>query len=255
MRYFFCLLLYIFLCSCAQKNYVYFEGLTDETGNYVGSYQLPEEPRIKFGTVLGIRISSANAESDRLYNGGMAVGMATPSNEYQGPRYLVDSRGDIELPLLGTLQVSNLTRSELRYKLKGMLTQYLKDPAVDVRFLNTTVTVIGEVAMPSTFDIPSENFTILQALGEAGDLTVYGRRDGVTVVREINGRRTAAKLDLNDAAIFESPYYFLQANDVVYVEPLKSKSEQASLSRSNISIVVSILSVLAIILVQGGGGR
>jgi polysaccharide export outer membrane protein len=253
MRYFFCLLLYIFLCSCAQKNYVYFEGLTDETGNYVGTYQLPEEPRVKFGTVLGIKISSANAESDRLYNGGMDVGMASPSNEYQGPRYLVDSRGGIELPLLGTLQVSNLTRSELRHKLKEMLTQYLKDPAVDVRFLNTTVTVIGEVGMPATFDIPSENFTILQALGKAGDLTVYGRRDRVTVVREINGQRTAAKLNLNDAGIFDSPYYFLQANDVIYVEPLKSKSEQASLSRSNISIVVSVLSVLAILLVQGGG--
>lgn len=253
MRYVFCILLYIFLFSCAQKNFVYFEGLTDETGNFMGSYRLPEEPRIKFGTVLGIRISSANAESDRRYNGGMEVGMAISSNEYQGPRYLVDSRGDIELPLLGSIQVSNLTRSELRYKLKGMLTPYLKDPAVDVRFLNSTVTVIGEVALPATFDIPSENFTILQALGKAGDLTVYGRRDRVTVVREVNGQRMATQLDLNDAAIFDSPYYFLQANDVIYVEPLKSKAEQASLSRSNISIILSGLSILAIVLVQGGG--
>ena len=233
------------LSSCSRHNFVYFENLTDEAGQYRGSYRLPEEQRIKIGAELGIRVSSTSAESDRVYNGGLTESGGIP-------RYTVDAHGNIEMPLLGVLAVANLTRSELRYKLKGLLTEQLQNPAVDIQFLNNTVTVIGEVTQPQTFDIAGDHFTLLQALGKAGDLTAYGKRDRVTVIREVNGQRTAARLSLNDPALFDSPYYFLQANDVVYVEPVKTKAEQASVSRANISIAVSILSVIAIVLVQGG---
>lgn len=231
--------------SCAKRNFVYFENLTDASGQYVGEYKLPAEPRIKIGSELGIRVSSLSPQSDQVYNGGLTQTATLP-------RYVVDAQGNIELPLLGSIKVVDLTRSELRERIKGLVSESLQKPAVDVQFLNNTITVIGEVTEPQTFTISGDQFTLLQALGQAGDLTVYGKRDRVTVIREVNGRRTAARLDLNDPALFDSPYYFLQANDVVYVEPVKTKAEQASVSRANISIAVSILSVIAIVLVQGG---
>ena len=138
--------------------------------------------------------------------------------------YLVTRNGTIDFPMLGTLNVIGLTTDELRDTLKEKLTPFLNEPVVMVRFLNFRITVLGEVASPNTFLVGNERVTILDALGQAGDITPYGNRTNVLVVREQNGQRQTARLNLQDRNIFKSPFFYLQQNDVVYVEPLKVRT-------------------------------
>ena len=138
--------------------------------------------------------------------------------------YLVTREGTIDFPMLGTIEVIGLTTDELRDTLKEKLVPFLNDPVVMVRFLNFRVTVLGEVATPNTFFVGNERMTILDALGQAGDITPYGNRTNVLVIREQNGQRQTTRLNLQDRNIFESPFFYLQQNDVVYVEPMKVRT-------------------------------
>jgi polysaccharide export outer membrane protein len=239
----FLLLTLLFLSGCNRRNLAYLENLVGPDGTYNGTYTPPGEQRIRVGDLLSISVSSASQETDRLFNRGVEG----PEQSIQG--YLVDAEGTIEFPVIGKVEVLGLTKAELRDRLRERLSEYLQNPAVIIRFRNVTVTVLGEVENPSTFTVPNESITLLQALGMAGDMTVYGKREEVLVIREVNGVRTAARLNLQDPATLNSPYYFLQSNDVVYVEPVDAKAEQASLSRSNISIAVSVLSIITFLIV------
>ena len=138
--------------------------------------------------------------------------------------YLVDSEGYIDVPVLGKIFVAGLTFQELKEQLLQQLATYLKDPVVVVRFLNFRVTVLGEVSNPSTFLLANERVTLLDALGQAGDITPYGNRTNILVIREQNGERNFGRLNIQDREIFQSPYFYLQQNDVVYVEPLEEKT-------------------------------
>lgn len=138
--------------------------------------------------------------------------------------YLVDSEGYIDMPIMGKVYVAGLTFQELKQILIDELDTYLKEPIVVIRFLNFRVTVLGEVASPSTFFMANERVTLLDALGQAGDITPYGNRTNILVIREQDGERTFGYLNLQDRAIFQSPYFYLQQNDVVYVEPLEEKT-------------------------------
>ena len=134
--------------------------------------------------------------------------------------YLVASDGTIDFPLLGSLTVAGLSTDEVRLLLLEKLEPFLKDPVIMVRFLNFRITVLGEVGGPGTFFVANERVTVLDMIGQAGDITPYGNRTNVLVVREHNGQRVFGRLDLQDREIFQSPYFYLQQNDVVYVEPL-----------------------------------
>ena len=138
--------------------------------------------------------------------------------------YLVSRQGTIDFPQLGTINVIGLTTEDLRDTLKQKLVPYLNDPVVMVRFLNFRITVLGEVTSPNTFFVANERVTILDALGQAGDITPYGNRTNVLVIREQNGQRQTGRLNLQDRDIFTSPFFYLQQNDVVYVEPLKVRT-------------------------------
>lgn len=138
--------------------------------------------------------------------------------------YLVNSGGVIDFPVLGEIGVAGKTMDELKTALADELKVYLKDPVIVVRFLNFRVTVLGEVNHPSTFFLSNERVTLLDALGQAGDLTSYANRKNVLVIREQNGERTFGSLDLQNRRIFESPYFYLQQNDVIYIEPLDEKT-------------------------------
>lgn len=137
--------------------------------------------------------------------------------------FLVDSNGDIDYPVLGKIQVAKMTIPQLKENLVKRLKTYIKDPTVNIRRVNFRITVLGEVAKPGSFIINSERVTVLEALGLAGDMTPYSDRRRVMVVREQNGKTTFEKLDLQSADFFKSPYYFLQQNDVVYIDPTKNK--------------------------------
>jgi len=152
--------------------------------------------------------------------------------------------------VLGKIPLGGLTIEEATDKITALLQSEAKNPIVNIKLLNFKITVIGEVNVPSTYPVPIERINIIQAIGMAGDLTIFGKRDNVLLIREIEGERTTARLDLTTKEIFNSPYYYLQQNDIIYVQPTKARTEQASLARSNISIALSVISILAFSLIQ-----
>ena len=148
--------------------------------------------------------------------------------------YIVDNSGDINFPSLGTVHVSGLNRWELQELIKDKLSDsgLLRDAVVTVEFLNFKVSVLGEVTAPGTYTVTGDKITILQALALARDLTIYGQRDNVRVIREQNGKRQIYVLNLTDSEIFSSPAYYLQQNDVVYVTPSKVRAGQGEINEN-----------------------
>lgn len=203
--------------------------------------------RIKPDDLLSIVIVSASPELSAPFNATQGVGSATSGAVGSGtaPGYLVDKKGTIQFYKLGDVAVTGLTRGELKEKLQKELTPYLKDPVVTVRFLNQRITVLGEVSRPGTVPLVTDQMTVLEALGQSGDLTTYGRRENVLVIRQTEKGKEFRHLNLLDHSIFTSPYYYLQNEDVVYVEPdVKRKTGQNVQTVSYILSAVSILSVL-----------
>jgi len=131
--------------------------------------------------------------------------------------------------------------------MRNEINEYVKDPIVNVRYMNFKVTVIGEVNRPTTFTSDKEQINVLEALGMAGDMTAHGKRENVLVIREIDGKRQLARLDLNSSTAFESPYFYLQQNDIVYVEPSETKERQTNRNPNTIPIVMAVLSAVTII--------
>lgn len=207
------------------------------------------EVKIHNDDLLAIMVNSKNPELALPFNMPLVsyqVGYQSGYNQ-RILGYLVDSDGNIDFPILGKIHVAGMTRKELTEYLKQRLMDedYIKDPIVTVQFLNFKISVMGEVNRPGSFDISSDRITLLEALSKAGDLTIYGRRDRVAVIREVDGVRTILYHDLRSSDIFQSPCYYLQQNDIVYVEPNKVKTGQSRINQNNsVSVWTSVLSVL-----------
>ena len=239
--------------SCGtQRNLTYFSNLRDST-----EYRVPIQnhivPKIQENDLLSISVSSLSTESNRLFNNAALptagnstpAELASPSNE----GYLVDRSGSVNLPAIGKVKLAGLTREEATDKLTTIIGEnYVKSPVVNVRFLNFKVTVIGEVSRPSTFTVPTERINVLEALGLAGDMTGFGKRENVLIIREKDGSRSMTRLNLNNKDVLNSPYFYLQQNDIVYVEPDKTRALQVSKRSVNLPIYVSIASVIAILM-------
>ena len=203
---------------------------------------------------LSIIVSCRNPEQVAMFNlpvvsyyAGSEIAVAGAQQRLSG--YVVDNEGCIDFPVLGKIEVAGLTRWELAEFIKKKLIAdgLLNDPMVTVEFMNFKVSVIGEVGAPGTYAIGGDKVTVLQAIGLAKDLTIYGRRDNVSVIREQNGQRVIYQVDLTDVDMFKSPAYYLQQNDVVYVEPNKNKARQATIDDKGLritSIAVSSGSIL-----------
>ena len=245
------------LFSCSKRSLLYFSS-TNEAVRMEHRISSTNEvdPKIQPNDLLSITVTSLSPEANVLFNKGevIAVGNAggytnnAPSVFSEG--YLVDKQGEIDFPVLGRIQVGGITKAEAKAKINSQLMRYLKEPVVNIRFLNFRVTVVGEVSRPSTFTIPSEKITILEAIGMAGDLTIYGKRDNILLIREESGEKTLVRLNLNSKELLDSPYFYLQQNDVVYVEPNKARAAQASNARNNITLGLSIASLISIILTR-----
>lgn len=160
--------------------------------------------------------------------------------------YLIDVNGNIEFPVLGTIKMQGLSRVEATAMLKKRLSEYIKDPIVNIRLTNFTVTILGEVKNPGTYTIEDERVSLTEALGLAGDLTIYGKRDNVLLIREANGEKRYAKLNLGSINVLNSPNYYLTQNDVIYVEPNKAKVRSSSYNQNN-GIIIAAISTLATI--------
>ncbi len=168
-----------------------------------------------------------------------------------GPTYLVDSKGDILFPIIGKLNTNGKTIEQLRDEVKERLKQYVKDPGVIIRNTNFKVTVLGEVSRPGTYVIPDgQSMTVLGVLGMAGDLTIYGQRKNVLVIRNVDGNTTKQYIDLTNAELINSPFYYIKQNDVIYVSPNNTKKNssafgpQAGIFISIASVVVGLLALL-----------
>ena len=169
-------------------------------------------------------------------------------------QYLVDNDGNIQFPIVGSLHVAGLTKNECQDLIKSKVKPYLaesENPVVTVSMSSYRVTVAGEVTRPSVVPVSTEKMSVLEALAQAGDLTIYGRRDNVLLIREdANGQKEAHRLNLNDANIINSPYYYVQQNDYIYVEPNKTKAKNSDIGQSTtlwfsfVSILTSVASLV-----------
>ncbi|HEY8959952.1 polysaccharide biosynthesis/export family protein [Chitinophaga sp.] len=236
----------------STKNAVYFNDVRD-------TVLLPSDssldPRIQKNDILQINVSSLNPEDVIIYNvsnmtSASGAGGANAGAGAMLGGFLVDEQGYIQYPILGSIKVTGLTKKALTVYLHDQLVErkLLVDPVVSIRFLNYRVTILGEVNKPTVVNVTNEKISVLEALGMAGDITVFGKRNNILLIREIDGQRIIRRIDLNDKRVLNSPYYFLQPNDILYVEPNKSKVATADRSRQVLPIILSSLSLLVIIL-------
>ncbi|NTS43761.1 polysaccharide export protein [Flavisolibacter sp. BT320] len=195
--------------------------------------------KIKPGDQLVITIASASPELSTLFN-------TAPGGEAGTGGYLVDKEGNITLYKLGDVKVAGLTRTELKTKLLKDLSPYLKDPVVTVRFANHRVTVLGEVGNPGVINLTGEGITLLEAIGQSGDLTENGKRDRILVIRQAEEGKEFRHLNLLDHSVFTSPYFYLRNEDVVYVEPEEKK--ETPKTQQTISYIITGISILSLII-------
>jgi polysaccharide export outer membrane protein len=250
----------ITITSCAdQKKYIYFQKANNQsdTLNVAKAYI----PKIQSGDVLSIYVSSLNPAASSFFNpfaGSAGIGdnssasglsEATPGlSQPAATGFLVDDAGIIEVPIIGNVKVRGLTTSVARDTIKNRLKFYLKEPTVNVRFLNYKISVMGEVARPSVYVIPNEKVTIPEALSMAGDLTIFGKRENVLIIRDTDGKKEFGRVNLNNRDVFTSPYYYLHSGDVVYVEQGKGKIAQSDNAYRILPIVISALTLIALII-------
>ena len=245
----------IFFTSCSVRNLAYLSDLNEQDA-YQEKIANTTESKIQPDDLLSVSVVSLSPESNDLFNRGEmpVVGIVSnfsatnASSTIYKEGYLVDKEGFIDFPVLGRVKIGGLSKTEAKAMLTTQLENYLKEPIVNIRYLNFKITVVGEVSKPSTFIIPSEKISILEALGMAGDMTHFGKRENVLLIREVEGVRTVTRLNLNNKEILNSPYYYLQQNDIVYVEPDRIKAVQASTNTRNLSILSAALSLATFVL-------
>jgi len=203
-------------------------------------------PKIQPLDILTISVTAADPKVTAPFN---PIATNSPTNINSSlemalrPTYTVDIDGNIQFPMLGKVKVAGLTRLEAISILRDKLSKYINDPNVNMNFNNFRITVLGEVAKPGSFTVPTERITVLEALGLAGDLTNRGIRTNILVVRESNGEKYMERLDLTQQNVLNSPFYYLAQNDVVYVEPNKAQINNSKLG-ANTNIIISIASLL-----------
>ena len=246
----------LFLASCATPEDFYYlrdagnEKIADQAIDSTAS-----NPTIAIGDQLSIVLTSASVELNTLINaanfggtggGNMAQGgMVSPVFGY-----LVDANGEIEFPMIGRMKVAGKRMTSIQKDLEAVLVDYVKDPAVAIRRLNFRVTVIGEVARPGIVQIQYDRMNILQALAQAGDLTIFAQRENILLVRETPQGKETVRLSLYDKSLLSSPYYWLQSGDILYVQPNKTKVNTNTTFFQVWPTIISSVSILLVIVNQ-----
>jgi len=243
-------------CSSSKK-IAYLQGSEELTAEEYAQTTPLYDARIMPKDLLTVIVSTTDPEASRPFNlvtPTVNMGLTTTASSTQGQlqTYLVDNNGQINFPVLGMITLKGLTKREAEQKVTDLLGKYLKEqPVVTVSFVNYKISVIGEVARPNTFTIVNEKVNILEALAMAGDMTIWGKRDNVKIIREdADGNKQVIVMNLNDRELLFSPYFYLQQNDVVYVEPNKTKAKNSDIGSatgiwlSATSIVISVATLL-----------
>ena len=249
-HYLFLLLLINVLSSCSStKQATYFSNASDTT---ILTRLDEAETLIQKNDMLSVYISSLNPEASAVFNApnSQATTTSTTTGSASAGGYLVNTDGNIQIPILGNIKAAGLTKKQLKADITNSIIdkKLLIDPIVTIRHLNYEVTVIGEVSRPTVINVPNEKISLLKALGIAGDITVFGKKDNVMLIREIEGKRKVKRIDLNSNNFLTSPYYYLQPNDIIYVEANKFKVMNANRNQQLLPTILSGLSIIALVI-------
>ncbi len=244
------------LFSCKTERIAYFKDVPDSTSQ-VKSVPLPAftSPIVNVDDILNITVQTIDPAANQVLNqgnlpvlSGNAAGNSLGGSQLIVAGYLVNKEGKVHMPYVGDVTVKGLTTDQVRDLIQSKIAVYFKEPVVNVRFANFKVTILGEVKTPSTYIIPNEKPTVIDALGLAGDITIFGRRDNVMLIRDNNGQKEITRLDMDNTASISSPYFYLRPNDVIYVEPTASRVESTNSYRiRDIALIGSALSLLVIL--------
>lgn len=235
-------LVIISLASCASRKDLAYLQNADSMQNLESFYSF--EPTLKVDDLLSIIVSAETPEVTIPFNLPQIQGNYQIGNNQNGIKtYLIDAEGFIDFPVVGSIQLAGLSRREAVDKLTDAVAIYIINPSINLRILNYKVSIIGEVVRPGNYPIESERITLLEALSKSGDLTIYGRRDNILVIREIDGKKSYNFVDLSKADFINSPFYYLSQNDVVYVEPNKTRVN-SSVIGPDIALIISSITLL-----------
>jgi polysaccharide export outer membrane protein len=247
-------ILVIVLGSCASREKLrYYQGVEQAVQQDSTTYN----PVLKQDDLLLIVVSAPNSAAAKDFNllnisvvgdvvsAGASPDIATAQQRFYS--YLIDNQGMIQFPVLGALKLGGLSRRAALELLNSRLKPYINEPTVLLRILNYKISVQGEVARPGTYDIASERITLPEALARAGDLTIYGKRDNILIIRDVNGKKSSHFVDITKADFINSPFYYLSQNDVVYVEPNKTRMNGSGVG-PNISLILTSVSLLITII-------
>jgi len=239
----FLLISFAFISCIPKKEIIYLQ--SDD--NLLVELSKDYEPTLKPDDLLQILVKTLDKESSEPYSLNNQNGTISPVGN---TGYLIDKEGFIDFPFIGKIKAAGLKKSEFKAKISDELSKHLKNAFIDVRFINFRVNVIGEVSHPGTIDVSSEKITILEALSKAGDLTIYGNRKNIKLIREENGVVITHTLDLTSSKIISSPFYYLDQNDVIYVEPRRTKADSTAIGgnvTTGISVISSLLTLVLIL--------
>ncbi|WP_073351351.1 polysaccharide biosynthesis/export family protein [Flavobacterium xanthum] len=245
MKYFFLLkksILFLFLVllgSCAsKKDMIYYQDIDAVAGEEkLNSYEIKIQP----DDLLQISVYAEDPEIAKSFS--LNVSSETVAGATAGSVYLVDAYGFIDFPTLGKLKVSGLSRTNVLEILDAKISRYIKKPIISLRITNFKVSVQGEVNAPGSYPIASERITLIEALSMAKDLTVYGKRNNILIIREIDGVKSYNRVDISKAGFMNTPFYYLAQNDVVYVEPNQNKINGSAVGPST-GLIFSVMSIL-----------
>lgn len=244
--------------SCISKKKInYFQA--NQIGNDIQSLDIDHKyiAKLQPGDILSILVSSLSPEASEMFNPYMpninsvaAQQTLQTTSPIAATGYLVNHEGCITIPMIGKVIVSGLTTEEVTDLITTKLDKYLEQPTVNIRILNFKISVLGEVNRPAVYTIPNEEVTLPEALAMAGDLTIYGKRSNVMLIRNINGKRQFNRVNMTKRDLFNSPFYYLQANDVIYVEPASGKITSTDRTVQLAPLILSALSLITVLIVN-----
>ena len=254
LKYFLFILFSGLMVACkTPKDVIYFQGIDDLSEAQLDSLSQEYVTKITNDDLLSISVASWDPAAVTPFNPPVFA----YSSEGDQPlfpsqslyTYLVDQNGNIKFPVIGTIHVAGLTRLELASKMESLIAKYVEKPLVNVQILNFKVVVMGEVNRPGSYTVKNDRFTLLDAIGMAGDIPIMANRKNVLVIRDNDGKKVSYRMDLTSPDIFTSPAFYLQQNDIVYVEPVKTKQRMRSSSDRSftLSIVSSLISAISLI--------
>lgn len=240
----------LLLCSCsAYKQVPYFQDLK-ENGFVDAEIKNYTALKIQKNDILAINISSLDPKASAFYNIGNPSGAEASGTTGANSGYLVDANGAVQIPSYGSIKVEGLTTAQARDLITKELTKVLGKPVVNLKLLNFKISILGDVSAPGVYPVQGERISLIEALSMAGDLSITGLRKNVMLIRENDGKRQSIFFDLTNKELFDSPYYYLQPNDILYVQPSTAKYASVDNTTRNLSLAFSAISIILLVFTQ-----